>query len=50
MKIIIRIILSLILLGFVFVETGWATTLTLFLVLCECELRCLKEEKIDNHG
>ena len=35
---IIRIILSLILLYFVYEETGWATTLSLFLVFVNNEL------------
>ena len=47
MTIIIRLTLSIILLYFVFIETGWATTLTLFLVLCEIEVRQLKENKLD---
>lgn len=47
---IIRLILSIILLYFVFIETGWATTLTLFLVLCEIEVRQLKENKLDTKG
>jgi len=46
MIIIIRLILLLILPYFVFNETGWATALTLFLILCEIEVRQLKA---DNH-
>ena len=39
--VIIRIILSLVLLYFVYEETGWATTLSLFLVFLNIELQAL---------